>query len=274
MNPSHSNLIEIRKHGKSGPTIVLLHGGPGAPGSVTSLATALASDFKVLEPFQRRSENEALSVERHCLDLAAVWPEKMLLVGWSWGAMLALSFASRYPERAAAVVLIGCGTYDSESREIYQQKLHRRLGSTGISRLKAIQRRIASEVDRETRDRLFGELARIVSRAQSFATNPIDEGNFQVDSRGHEETWQDVLRLQDEGVEPAKFRAIKAPVLMLHGDDDPHPGEATRDVLRRYIAHLEYVGFARGGHAPWLEPHVRDLFLRTLRNWLLDHSLE
>lgn len=274
MDPSYSHLIETRKHGESGPKIVLLHGGPGAPGSVTSLATTLASDFKVLEPFQRRSENETLTVERHCSDLAVVGPEKMLLVGWSWGAMLALSFASRYPERAAAVVLIGCGTYDNESREIYQQRLHRRLGSEGLSRLNAIQRRIALEADRKTRDGLFGELARVVSQAQSFATYPIDEGNFQVDSRGHEETWQDVLRLQDEGVEPASFCAITAPVLMLHGDVDPHPGEATRDVLRRYIAHLEYVGFARAGHAPWLEPHVRTPFLQTLKDWLMAHSLD
>ena len=97
MKPPGDQLIEVREYGESGPTVVLLHGGPGAPGSVASLARDLSSDFRVLEPLQRCSGNEVLTVERHCLDLAAVAPEKTLLVGWSWGAMLALSFFDMNP---------------------------------------------------------------------------------------------------------------------------------------------------------------------------------
>ena len=84
----------------------------------------------------------------------------------------------------------------------------------------------------------------------------------------HVETWGDVLRLQRGGVEPQAFRSIVAPVVMLHGDADPHPGTATRDLLRRYIPHLEYVGFERCGHEPWRERQARDHFLRVLRQWI------
>lgn len=265
------HLIEVREYGESGPTVVLLHGGPGAPGSVASLARDLASDFRVREPLQRCSGNEALTVERHCLDLAAVAPDKTLLVGWSWGAMLALSFASRYPTRISAVALVGCGTYDTSSRAIYQKALNDRLGPKGRSQVDTLLRQIASETDSAPRDRILAEMAGIVSRAQCFASTSNEEDTLRVDSRGYEETWQDVLRLQREGIEPAGFRAITAPVLMLHGDDDPHPGGATRDLLRRYIPHLEYVAFARCGHVPWVEPYARSAFLETLKNWLVDH---
>jgi pimeloyl-ACP methyl ester carboxylesterase len=37
---------------------------------------------------------------------------KPSIVGESWGAMLALAYASAYPETTAAIVLVGCGTFD------------------------------------------------------------------------------------------------------------------------------------------------------------------
>jgi pimeloyl-ACP methyl ester carboxylesterase len=42
------------------------------------------------------------------------------------------------------------------------------------------------------------------------------------------------LRRQDDGIEPQAFAAITAPVLMIHGDDDPHPGVAIRETLRPF----------------------------------------
>jgi pimeloyl-ACP methyl ester carboxylesterase len=45
------------------------------------------------------------------------------------------------------------------------------------------------------------------------------------------------------GIEPQAFAAITAPVLMVHGDDDPHPG-AIRETLRPFLPQLEYVGIA------------------------------
>ncbi|MFH1329524.1 MAG: alpha/beta hydrolase, partial [Actinomycetota bacterium] len=84
------------------------------------------------------------------------------------------------------------------------------------------------------------------------------------------ETWADALRLQAEGVEPAAFAAVTCPVLLLHGDDDPHPGPATCEVLRRHLPQLQYRGFPRCGHKPWAERHAREPFLAALREWLGD----
>jgi pimeloyl-ACP methyl ester carboxylesterase len=88
------------------------------------------------------------------------------------------------------------------------------------------------------------------------------------DAVGHVETWNDVLRLQREGIEPQAFSAITARVLMLHGDTDPHPGAATRDLLRQYIPHLEYQELERCGHEPWRERHAASRFIELLRDWV------
>lgn len=262
-----ADLIEVRRHGGGGPLVALLHGGPGAPGSMVSLARDLAGRFTVLEPLQRRSGGTPLTVARHVEDLAAVLPEGAALVGWSWGAMLALSFAAAHPGRARSLALVGCGTYDAESRALYQNALAARLGEAGLRRVEELQRRMAGAAGSQG-DRLLAALGRLMEEAQAYDPLPETGDPGRVDRQGNEETWADVLRLQADEVEPAAFAAVTCPVLMLHGDDDPHPGPATFALLRRYVPQLQYRGFPRCGHRPWAERHAREPFLAALAEWL------
>ncbi|MCJ7696745.1 MAG: alpha/beta hydrolase, partial [Thermoplasmata archaeon] len=148
--------------------VVVLHGGPGVPGSAAGLARCLAGDFQVLEPLQRRSGAVPLSVIQHVKDLAVVTSKPAILIGWSWGAMLGLSFAAHYPEHVSDLVLIGCGTYDESSRALLHQSLDRRLGKMERHRIKDLQVRLASERDPTTRDAIFGEIGTAIMRAESY----------------------------------------------------------------------------------------------------------
>jgi pimeloyl-ACP methyl ester carboxylesterase len=271
--PKHDAIV-VREYGADGQTIAVLHGGPGGQGSAASLASALAAWFGVREPLQRRSGDRPLTVDVHVRDLAAVTPNPAVLVGWSWGAMLALSFAARFPGDTRALALIGCGTYDERARETYQRDLDCRLGPKGRADVHRLRRDLADEASLPRRNRLFADLVRVIDRAQSFepisdATMSASDSELPPDYVGHLETWSDALHRQARGLEPASFAAIRAPVLMVHGDQDPHPGPATRDTLRHHIPQLEYRALARCGHTPWLERHARDDFLALLRDWLL-----
>lgn len=99
--------IYVRRHASGTDQVVVLHGGPGAQGSMEGLAHELASDFSVFEPWQRRAGTVPLTVSRHVEDLAEVAPPRSAIVGHSWGAMLGLSFATRYPDRVSRLVLVG-----------------------------------------------------------------------------------------------------------------------------------------------------------------------
>ena len=66
----------VREYGSAGPTLVLLHGGPGAPGYLAPLARGLEDKFRVLEPFQRGSGCVPLSVARHVEDLRGLLDER------------------------------------------------------------------------------------------------------------------------------------------------------------------------------------------------------
>lgn len=122
--------IVVRSYGNDGPEVWVVHGGPAAQGSVRDLAQDLGRRFSAKEPLQRRSGVVPLTVDRHVQDMADVMPQQSLLVGWSWGAMLSLSFAALHPSRVSKLALVGCGTYDAHSRRQYQSAMAERLTAT------------------------------------------------------------------------------------------------------------------------------------------------
>ena len=259
--------MRLRTYGTSGPQVVVLHGGPGTAGNMAPLARGLADSFRVLEPWQRGSGGEPLTVARHVADLhglveAHCGSARPALVGSSWGAMLALAYAAAHPDRAGPLALIGCGTFDQAARE----------------RMRAICAQRTDDVLRQRVERLPDEfpdpderleaLGNLILPLYSYELITTEQEIETVDARAHHETWQDMVRLQEQGVYPAAFAAIDAPVLMLHGAVDPHPGQMIRASLKPCVPQLEYRQWQRCGHYPWLEPSVRDEFFAVLREWL------
>jgi len=164
--------MQLREYGTSGPQVLVLHGGPGAPGYVAPVARRLGEWYRVLEPFQRGSGGARLTVARHVSDL----------------------------------------------------------------------HEIVETCCRDSRPAIVG--------------------------RAYEETWDDMIRRQEEGVYPAAFTAIEAPAIMLHGAADPHPGRMIQASLAPCLPQLEYYEWARCGHYPWLEADVADEFFTVLRDWI------
>lgn len=269
--------IIVREYGPAdGPDVLVLHGGPGAPGAVAAVARVLGErGFHSLEPLQRRAGGGSpLTVSRHIADLAAVAPEQVLVVGHSWGAMLALSYASVHPIRVRAIVLVGCGTYDEASRAAYQQRMQENLGPEGRARIAELQAQLETRRPDAEREAVFAALGQRMTRAQAYdpVSETQDSASLPVDPVGHGETWADAVRLQAEGIEPARFASIRCPVLLLQGDTDPHPGPTIADSLRPYLPQLEYEELPRCGHEPWRERHARDAFYTTLSRWLWENT--
>lgn len=268
--------LYIKHYGTSGSMVIVLHGGPAAIGSVTPIARELADSFRVIEPWQRGSGDEPLTVARHIEDLAEIvntycTNENPALVGESWGAMLALAYCAVHPDTISSVALVGCGTFDKASRNRFQGIIEER--TSDEIRLQ-IERLSEEYPDPELRLIKRYELIQSLYNYELQIESQASEVEVQFDVQAHKETWADMILLQERYVYPSSFTTIKSPVLMLHGKYDPHPGDMIRDNLKQYIPHIKYHSLVRCGHSPWKEKYARDPFFRLLKEWLRNHTSE
>jgi pimeloyl-ACP methyl ester carboxylesterase len=232
------------------------------------VAVRLAASYRVVEPVQRASGGERLTVARHVADLhevinryAGCCPPALL--GASWGAMLALAYAATHPGSAGPLILVGCGTFDLVARAELQRTIAERMTDEIRARLKC-----ADQLDRDECLKAGAE-AMMPIYSYDVLASPHEEDR--IDAQAHHETWDDMVRLQAEGIYPAAFAAIKVPILMVHGTFDPLPGRLILEGLRPYLPQLEYRELERCGHYPWLERAASDTFFSLVRTWLAGH---
>jgi pimeloyl-ACP methyl ester carboxylesterase len=229
------------------------------------IARELSPKYRVIEPLQRVRGAKPLTVATHIRDqhdvLTFFAQEPVHLVGSSWGAMLALAYAAEHQKQVRSVVAIGCGTFDVAARDLYKQRLNERLDATLKARIEHLDREGLDD------DEVLRRNAELLLPAYSQDLITTDLEHTAVDARGNKETWSDMLQLQATGVYPQSFARIEAPVLMLHGALDPHPGPEIRASLAPYIQHLEYHEWPDCGHYPWLERSTRGMFYERLTSW-------
>ncbi|HXH61855.1 MAG TPA: alpha/beta fold hydrolase, partial [Fimbriimonadaceae bacterium] len=138
-----------RRHGEPPYRRVVVHGGPGAPGSALGIANLLP---RALEPYQ-----SAVTVEGQIDELAQAISDDaqppVVLIGHSWGAMLALLTAARHPILVAKVILVCSGGFSAEA---YAQTDGNRM-----SRLSPKDRERAEEIKRLRRESPEDRLAEL-----------------------------------------------------------------------------------------------------------------
>ncbi len=235
------------------------------------VARALGDGFRVVEVLQRSGADGGVSVSRHVEDLRDCVVEHgagqpALIFGHSWGAMLALAYGAAYPDSLGGIMLVGSGTFDIPSRRRLAELRNQRLGESGRVLMARLAASSLSAADRMKRE------AGLFFKADSHRLAELGTPVTAFDPVGHDGSWDDMIALQEGGTYPAANAAIKCPVMMLHGEQDPHPGPMIRDSLTPHLPQLEYLELERCGHYPWLERHARDRFYEKAREWLLLQS--
>ncbi|MHC5011641.1 MAG: alpha/beta fold hydrolase [Planctomycetota bacterium] len=256
--------MRVRTYGDTGPDVVLVHGGPGATGTMAPVARELADRHHVIEPlFQAHSvdgqvqELEA-TIEAHARDPRAA------IVGHSWGAMLALLHAARHPARVDRVVLVGSGVYDETAVLEIRRARDERLGPEGQETLRRLEGHLR-DGDPEEAAPLLESVAALFLRADTFDPLTTDLEGDTVDAELHTTVWKEAIRLRAAGAFLEAAAEIDVPVIGIHGDHDPHPAHAVRDPLAEVTKDFTFHVLPRCGHYPWIERHARDAFFDLLR---------
>jgi pimeloyl-ACP methyl ester carboxylesterase len=122
--------LHVRGWGKRGSSIVLLHGLASTSHIWDFVAPKLAKHFSVYALEQRGhglSDKPLtgygfaqMSADLEQL-LGALALDRILLVGHSWGADVALDFAARFPERVASLCLLDGGLIDFQAHQSWPE---------------------------------------------------------------------------------------------------------------------------------------------------------
>lgn len=252
----------LRVHGVPPYRVAVLHGGPGAPGSVSLLARELAKERGVLEPLQTRD-----SVDGQVDELRAVLGEHgdlpLTLIGSSWGAMLGFIFAARHPALVRKLILVGSGVFEERyAAGILDTRLNR-LGE----RDRAEVERFLAALDDPTspdKDGLMARFGALLTKADAYDPLSLETGELACQYDLHQKVWREARALRISGEFLALGAHIRCPVLAIHGDYDPHPVEGVREPLVRVLADFRFVPLERCGHLPWIERQARERFYRLL----------
>ena len=252
-----------RRYGRSPFRVVLVHGGPGAVGSLAPVGRALAPSRGVLEPWQS-ARTVAGEVEELRAQIDRYADPPVVLVGHSWGAWLSLLFAAEHPDRVSRVVLIGSGPLRARDARDIPRRREERLSPAEREEFEGIDRKLSRGSPRGAGAALR-RLSELTEVSDSYCLVAHPKGRVRVDPRVYREVWAEAAEMRRSGALLRAARCVRAPITVLHGKDDPHPFDGVVQPLRSARLKVDAVLFERCGHAPWWERYARTAFFRALR---------
>jgi len=243
-------------------TLVLLHGGPGAHHDyVLPQMLELARHRDVLLYDQRgggRSKTDdrtpitwRTQVEDLAAVLAELHPEPLTLVGYSWGAMLAMLYAieaqaGRVTPAPQRLVLISPAPLTRSWRSEFEAEFSKRMNAPGVTAMRA---ELQASGLRERDPEAYKQRAFELSVAGYFAdpSRTHDLTPFRVTGRVQQSIWES---LGEFDLIPA-LEALSTPALVVHGKLDPIPLHSAQACAAALGA--EGVWLDDCGHVPYVE---------------------
>lgn len=241
----------------SGPPVVVLHGGPGAHHDYLLPGFDLLGNGRELIYYDQRGGGQSpvgrevpVGWREQVADLEVLrglWGlDRLALLGYSWGAMLAMLYAIEHPDRIDRLALVSPAPASKEERAEFDRRFQAR---TMTPELQARRAELRASGLRERDPEAHAKKLFALAVAGYFHEPDRSEEliGFRVTERTQKEIW---ASLGDFDVRPA-LRRLTLPALVVHGDDDPIPwqtAKATADALHGAFHLLTHCG-----HVPQVE---------------------
>jgi proline iminopeptidase len=265
--------------GGSGDYVLVLSGGPGEEvRSMQGIADELGKKYRCIMFEQRgtgrskltKYDASTINLNAYIEDIEALRKQmqidKLIVVGNSWGMMLALAYGGTYPDAVRAIVTIGSGPITGEYLEVMGANRNTRLWPSELE-----VREFWSEPSRQTQDFERAQFESTRAMAAAYFYNRKAALQYAMEMSPADFNFRVVPAfLKAEGnfdLRP-KLKAIKAPVLLLQGRQDL-AGEANICEAHLLIKNSTLTFINKCGHMPWLEQpeqtwKIVNEFLRTV----------
>lgn len=254
----------------SGPPVVALHGGPGAHHDYLLPGFDTLAEGRTLIYYDQRGGGRS-AVERdvpvgwqeQVADLEALreaWQlEQLVLVGYSWGGLLALLYATAHPDRIQRLALVSPAPAHRAARAEFERRLAARNAAPALlaERQQLREDGVATSDPERYRRRSF-ELS-----VSGYFHDPALAANltaFRVTGRTQQEVWES---LGEYDIRPA-LAGLALPAIVLHGESDPIPVEAAQETAA--LLGADFHRLPACGHVPYVE--APDAFRRLLDAFL------
>ena len=248
-------------HGSPPYRIAVVHGGPGACGSLARMAEELSRRMNrgVLEPIQAAGTLEELTDELYGQLQTFSPAEQVSLVGHSWGGWLSVLCAAKYPRKVASLVLVGCAPFEDR----YVPKiLENRLGKLPLGERSCFTR-LLEKLSGGASEEEIRQVEAFVERTDNICLLPSERdssGIFRGDV--YASIWEQAADWRTQGLLVGKLEEIVCPEYVIHGQDDPHPLEGVVEPLSRRGVRYQVQVLKNCGHSPFREKDAHaDFFL-------------
>jgi proline iminopeptidase len=263
------------------PTLLVLHGGPGAHHDyLLPQMLELAKDHQLVFYDQRgggqskTDDRTPITWQTHAEDLDQVVGELGIdpldIVGYSWGGLLAMLFAieaaaGRTKHHPRRLVLIDPAPINRDYRRQFEEEFSRRQASADVAKLRAD---LAESGLRERDPEAYRQRNFELGVAGYFAdpTEAHDLTPFRVTGRVQQSVWESLGDFDLSA--PGQLDTVLVPTLILHGQQDPIPFASSETAARALRA--QCVMIKDSGHVPYVEQP--ELLFRVIRSFLRQTS--
>ena len=241
----------VRLYGKTPYKIVLVHGGPGAIGSLKGFARELnaLSQIGVVEALQSKYSIAELIDELYS-QISDNCNEKVSLIGHSWGAWLVALFAEKYPELVERIILVGSGPLED--------KYVAEIGTRRFENLSEEDGEIFQRlINNQATDEDMAKIPKVFEKSDNYCLENRDMHKAdKTDSQMHNTIWEEAAGLRTSGELLAAFKRIKNKIVLIQGETDPHPARGITIPLQENGVECETYILEKCGHSPFMEKYA------------------
>ena len=266
--------------GDSGDYVLVLSGGPGEEvHSMKGVADELGKQYRCIMLEQRgtgrskltKYDASTINLNAYIEDIEAVRKhmqiDKLIVVGNSWGMMLALVYGGTYADHVRAILAIGSGPITSDYLTVFVDNQKMRLSPCETEVIE-----YWSEPSRHTANFERAEFERIRATAPAYFYDRKKAIEFEMELTPGEfnpRVTPALIKADPRFDLRPQLKHITAPVLLLQGRQDL-AGDANISEAHLLIRNSTLKFIDKCGHLPWLEQSAEtwkivNEFLRTIR---------
>lgn len=246
------NGLNVNIAGQGEEVIVFLHGGPGSDHRFfLPHVLPLSKRFKLVFYDQMGCGESSLLKDTHytmqnevdCLEnlRKELGLRKINLFGESWGSMLALLYATSYPERVNKIILTAAIGISSEGFITFSKELKNRLSNEDKIQLSYLEGKLKNG------DSTIEEIFSVLDRYYVYSEQSLMKKNrTSMNTTVNEEIGEDITRNYDLTQSIAKIKNI--PILIAQGSHDILTPDLIKRLLLDHIPHAVLVEVEECGH--------------------------